>query len=201
MSPRCRYVILCVFVSLWFTPHSRAEVIDRIVAVVEGRIITLSDLRVEREIRAILGEEATPDDATLRKLLVDSYLIEQEIADYPNTEVTDAEVDEYVARVIQRPGPASNAPRDAVRRRIRIQKFFDIRFRQSIRPTEDEIRRYYEDVFVPEARNRGLQSIPLLTDPAVANAIRENVIQENLDENVEVWLEAVRRRSNVEIFQ
>ena len=201
MSRRCRYVILCVFVSLWFIPHSPAEVIDRIVAVVEGRIITLSDLRGEREIRAILGEKATTDDATLRKLLVDSYLIEREIADYPNTEVTDAEVDEYVARVVQRPGPASNALRDAVRRRIRIQKFFDIRFRQSIRPTDDEIRRYYEDVFVPEARNRGLQSIPLLTDPAVANAIRENVIQENLDENVEVWLEAVRRRSNVEIFQ
>jgi hypothetical protein len=100
-----------------------------------------------------------------------------------------------------RPGNVSNALRDAVRRRIRIQKFLDMRFRQSIRPTDDEIRKYYEDVFVPEARKRGLPSIPPLTDPDIANAIRENVIQEDLDENLEVWLEAVRRRSNVEIFQ
>jgi hypothetical protein len=188
-------------VSLWFTPHSHAEVIDRIVAVVEGRIITLSDIRGDREIRAILGEKPIPDDATLTKLLIDSYLTEREIADYPGTEVTDAEVDEYLARLMPRPGNVSNALRDAVRRRIRIQKFLDMRFRQSIRPTDDEIRKYYEDVFVPEARKRGLPSIPPLTDPDIANAIRENVIQEDLDENLEVWLEAVRRRSNVEIFQ
>jgi hypothetical protein len=75
-----------------------------------------------------------------------------------------------------------------------------MRFRQLIRPTDEEIRRYYEEVFVPETRKRGLQSIPPLTESDLVSAIRENVIQENLDHEVEVWLEAIRRRSNVEIF-
>ena len=175
--------------------------IDRVVAVVEGHVITLSDLRQERQIRAQLGEEASDDDAALAKLLVDNYLIERQIADYPNLDVTDAEVDSAVEKFNLSASRASDALRNAVRQRIRMQKFFDVRFRQFIRPTDDEIRKYYDEVFLPEARARGMQSIPLLTDPEMAKGIRENVIQESLDHEVDGWLKAIRRRSNVEVFQ
>jgi len=65
-----------------------AEVIDRIVAVVDGQIITLSDLRQERAIRALLQEKPIDDDRTLARQLVDAQLIERQIADYPNIDVT-----------------------------------------------------------------------------------------------------------------
>ena len=194
-------MLLCVFVSLWFTLSGRAEVIDRVVAVVEGHVITLSDLRQERQIRAQLGEEASDDDAALAKLLVDNFLIERQIADYPNLDVADAEVDSAVEKFNLSASRASDALRNAVRQRIRMQKFFDVRFRQFIRPTDDEIRKYYDEVFLPEARARGMQSIPPLTDPEMAKGIRENVIQESLDHEVDGWLKAIRRRSNVEVFQ
>jgi len=194
-------LLLCVFVSLWFTLSGRAEVIDRVVAVVEGHVITLSDLRQERQIRAQLGEEASDDDAALAKLLVDNFLIERQIADYPNLDVADAEVDSAVEKFNLSASRASDALRNAVRQRIRMQKFFDVRFRQFIRPTDDEIRKYYDEVFLPEARARGMQSIPPLTDPEMAKGIRENVIQESLDHEVDGWLKAIRRRSNVEVFQ
>ena len=197
----CRYLLLCVFVSLWFTLSGRAEVIDRVVAVVEGHVITLSDLRQERQIRAQLGEEASDDDAALAKLLVDNFLIERQIADYPNLDVTDAEVDSAVEKFNLSANRASDALRNAVHQRIRMQKFFDVRFRQFIRPTDDEIQKYYDEVFLPEARARGMQSIPPLTDPEMAKGIRENVIQESLDHEVDGWLKAIRRRSNVEVFQ
>ncbi len=187
--------------SLWFTLSGRAEVIDRVVAVVEGHVITLSDLRQERQIRAQLGEEASDDDAALAKLLVDNFLIERQIADYPNLDVTDPEVDSAVEKFNLSASRASDALRNAVRQRIRMQKFFDVRFRQFIRPTDDEIRKYYDEVFLPEARARGMQSIPPLTDPEMAKGIRENVIQESLDHEVDGWLNAIRRRSNVEVFQ
>ena len=194
-------MLLCVFVSLWFTLSGRAEVIDRVVAVVEGHVITLSDLRQERQVRAQLGEEAIDDDAALAKLLVDNFLIERQIADYPNLDVTDAEVDSDVEKFNLSASRASDALRNAVRQRIRMQKFFDVRFRQFIRPTDDEIRKYYDEVFLPEARARGMQSIPPLTDPEMAKGIRENVIQESVDHEVDGWLKAIRRRSNVEVFQ
>ena len=193
-----RRICLSVFVLLFLVTIGRAEVIDRIVAVVEGRIITLSDLRQEREIRARLGEPAIDDDAVLVKQLVDNYLIERQTAEYPNIDVVNEEVEAELKKATSLISE-SEAVRDSIRRRIRMQKFFDLRFRQLIRPTDEEIRKYYENVFVPEARARGLQSIPPLSDGEMARGIRENVIQESLDHEVEVWLEAIRRRSNIEV--
>ena len=70
-----------------------------------------------------------------------------------------------------------------------------------IRTTPEDIRKYYDEVFVPEARARGLQPIPSLNDPDMARAIQENVIEESLNHEVDVWLQAIRRRSNIEIFE
>jgi hypothetical protein len=216
----CGFAALCHFVAI----PLHAEVLDRIVAVVEGHIITLSDLRQEREIRAQFAEKAIHEDAQQARELVDTYLIEKQIADYPNIDVTSGEVDADLQRLglytVTAPegsrDPARRAIadaqgrlleisvtniRNAISRRIRMQKFFDIKFRQLIRPADEEIRKYYEEVFVPAARARGLQSIPPLTDPEMTRAIRENIIQERLNHEVEVWLEAVRRRSNVEVFE
>jgi len=193
-----RRIYLSVFALLFLVTIGRAEVIDRIVAVVEGHIITLSDLRQEREVRARLGEQAIDNDADLVRQLVDNYLIERQTAEYPNIDVVNEEVEAELKRSTSRI-TESEALRDSVRRRIRMQKFFDLKFRQLIRPTDEEIRKYYENVFVPEARARGLQSVTPLSDGEMARGIRENVIQESLDHEVEVWLEAIRRRSNIEV--
>ena len=197
----CAFLRLTFFVAFCFCRIGNAEVIDRVVAVVEGHVITLSDLRQERQIRAQLGEEAIDDNAALAKLLVDNFLIERQIADYPNLDVTDTEVDSDLQKFSLSASQAFDALRNAVRERIRMRKFFDVRFRQFIRPTDDEIRKYYDEVFLPEARARGMQSIPPLSDPEMAKGIRENVIQENLNHEVDGWLKAIRRRSNVEVFQ
>jgi parvulin-like peptidyl-prolyl isomerase len=190
--------IVCVFVPLFFTFVVHGEVIDRVVAVVEGHIITLSDLRQERQIRTQLFERPVSSDTALAKELVDSYIIERQIADYPNIEVTEAEVNKELESAKT---SASDGLRDAVQRRIRMRKFLDVKFRQLIRPTEDEIRKYYDEVFLPEAQKKGLQSVPPLSDPSMALAIRENVIEESVNHELDVWLEAMRRRSSIEVFK
>ena len=140
------------------------------------------------------------DNHILAGQVIENYLIEMQIADYPNIDVTDAEVAADLEKVRARGMTATPALRDAVRLRIRIQKFFDMKFRQLIRPTDDDIRKYYEEVFVPEAQKRGLQSVPPLTNAEMVDALRENVIQEKLDHEVTLWLEAIRRRSKIEFF-
>jgi hypothetical protein len=188
-----------VAVSLSALSPCRAEVIDRIVAVVEGHIITLSDVREEREIRTRLGETNIPEDKVLAKDLVDRHLVERQIADYPNVDATEAEVDQSLRSMIQN-GVITNAIRNAVRQRIRMQKFFVDKFGESIQPTDEQIRKYYVEIFVPAAQARGLDPIPPLTDPDVASGVRQNLIHESLDHEVTVWLEAIRRRSNIEVF-
>jgi len=180
-------------------PPLRAEVIDRIMAVVEGHIVTRGDLRQEREIRERLGEKPVEDDKALVQELIDNYLIERQIADYPGVDVSNEEVDEDLRKSVSREGRPSQAVLEATRRRIRRQKYFDLRFRQFIRPPDDEVRKYYEDVFVPEARSRGVNPIPPLNQ--IVDAVRNNVIEENLNHEINVWLEAIRRRSNIEVFE
>ena len=187
-----------LLVALCFVLPVKGEVIDRVVAVVEGHVITLSDLRQERTVRAQLGDKPIDDDKALAKELVDQYIIERQISDYPNIDVTDAEVNAELEKV---KGPVSDALRDATRHRIRMQKFIDVKFRQLIRPTDEEIQKYYQDVFVPQARAKGLEAIPPLSDPEMAAANRENVIEESVNHELDVWLEAMRRRSSIEVLE
>jgi len=169
------------------------------VAVVDRHVITLSDLKREREIRSLVGEKPIEDDKALTKQMIENFLINRQIADYPNIDVADAEVAEELKKL--NTNDTSDALREAVKQRIRVQKFFDLKFRQFIRPTESDVRKYYEEVFLPEARAKGLQVILPLSDPTMFSAIRDNVIQEGLDHEVEVWLEAIYRRSSIEILE
>jgi len=185
--------------SLATSLHS--EVIDRIVALVDGHIITLSDLRKEREIRAKLNEPAIDDDKALMNELIDEYIIEQQIAEYPNIDVSEEEIDQALRTLSTTDNRAPEEIRAAMLRRIRAQKFFELKFGESIRPTEEQIQKYYSEVFLPAAQAKGLNPIPALTDSGMASAIRDNVIQETLDGEVKTWLEAIRKRSIIEVFE
>jgi len=176
-----------------------AEVIDRMVAVVEGHVITQSDLRQEREIRMLFGEKAAGDDAALIREVIDNYLIERQSSDFPGTDVTPEEIDAELKNAAPQAGTATPAIRAAIGNRIRVQKYFDLRFRQFIRPTNEDLQKYYDDVFVPEAKKRGLNPIPPLTQ--ITDAIRNNVVQEQMNHEIDVWLEAIRARSNIEVFK
>jgi hypothetical protein len=176
-----------------------AEVIDRIVAVVDNHIITLSDVRQERNIQAGLGEQVITDDSALIQQLVEHYLIETQMGDFPEAEFSEDEVTEQLKRVQTVNDASTPALRDAIRRRIRMSKYFDVRFRQFIRPSDEEIQKYYVDVFVPAARARGLNPVPPLD--SIIDAVRENVVKEKLNHEVNIWLEAIRRRSFIEIVK
>jgi len=189
-----------VFASLAsLLPSSYAEVIDRIVAVVGGRIVTLSDVREERDVRTRLGEKDIPDDKTLARDLVDNYLVERQLDDYPNADATDAEVNDRLQLTNDKTS-ASAAVQKGVRLRIRMQKFFEIKFGKSVQPTDEQVRQYYMEIFVPAARARGLDPIPSLADPEMANAVRDNLIQESLHREATDWLDTIRKRSNIEFF-
>ena len=62
---------------LLFCTVAFAEVIDRIVAVADGWIVTLSDLRQEREMGAI-RDKPIDDDPTLARELVDNRRIDRQ---------------------------------------------------------------------------------------------------------------------------
>jgi hypothetical protein len=188
-----------IFVLLSLGQSFQAEVIDKVVAVVDGHIITASDMRQERDILMRLNEKQVDDDKALVQQLIDNYLIEAGIADFPGIEVTDEEVTEQFQKSVAGEGAPSQPLREAVRLRLRMQKYFEMRFGQFIQASDEDVNKYYNAVFVPEAQKRGLNPIPPLTQ--VSDLIRNNVIQESLHHEITIWLEAIRRRSNIEVFE
>jgi hypothetical protein len=195
---RALYILVPAFLCLALT--SEAEVIDRIVATIDGHIITMSDVRQEREVRERLGQKTVESESTLVRALIDDRLIESEIRNYPGIDVNDAEVSAALQDSVARDGAPTKAVHDAVRQRIMMEKFFDVKFRQSIMPTDEEILKYYENFFVPEARKRGNPVLPL-SDPQISRAIRGNVVEELMNHELTVWLDAIRGRSKIEIFE
>ncbi len=183
----------------WFGRNGQAEVIDKILAVADGHIITASDMRQERDILMRLNEKPVDDDKALVQQLIDNYLIETQVADFPGVDVTDADIDADLQKSIAREGPPSQALREAVRRRIRMRRYFDVRFGQFIHASDEDVAKYYNDVFVPEAKKRGMNPVPPLEE--VSDMIRNNVIQESMNHEITIWLEAMRRRSNIELFE
>jgi hypothetical protein len=195
-----RWSVLCGLTILWAAMClAHAEVIDRMVAVVEGHVITQSDLRQEREVRTLLGEKAATDDSALIREMIDNYLIERQSSDFPGADVAPEEIDAELKNSAPQAGTATPAIRAAIGNRIGMRKYFDLRFRQFIRPTDEDLQKYYNDVFVPEAKNRGLSPIPPLAQ--ITDAIRNNVVQEQMNHEIDVWLEAIRARSNIEVFK
>jgi parvulin-like peptidyl-prolyl isomerase len=188
-----------LLVLLFAAASSQAEVIDKVVAVVDGHIITASDMRRERDILMTLNEKPVDDDKALVQHLIDNYLIENQITDFPGIDVTDADVAEELQKSVRQDGAQPQAVRDAVRLRIRMRKYFEVRFVQFIQASDEDISKYYNNVFVPEAQKRELNPIPPLTQ--VSELIRNNVVQESLSHEINIWLEAIRRRSNIEVFE
>src|SRR2546427_8781268 len=127
----------------------RAEVIDKVVAVVDGHIITASDMRQERDILMRLNEKPVDDDKALVQQLIDNYLIGTQISDFPQIDVTDADVMAELQKSVAREGAPSRALFEAVRLRIRMQRYFEMRFGQFIHATDEDVQKYYNDVFVP----------------------------------------------------
>src|SRR5437773_9955916 len=82
-----------------------AEVIDRIVAVVDWHIITASDMRQQREIRGTLGDKPIEDEAALLQHVIDDYLVETNMTDVDG-DVSDGEVECEMRKF----GPGSDLP-------------------------------------------------------------------------------------------
>ncbi|MFQ5480921.1 MAG: SurA N-terminal domain-containing protein [Thermodesulfobacteriota bacterium] len=151
-------VLLLVLV---FNSASFAKVMDRIVAVINDEVITLSELKatVALEKSAFKDTEEGAAGVTEKKIL-DSLIKEKLIkqaSDRVGIEVSEEEIDNAVKAVqdqngftrkelmmaLASSGLTNDEYRDRLREQIRSSKFMDMRFRSRIDIKPDEIENYY----------------------------------------------------------
>jgi parvulin-like peptidyl-prolyl isomerase len=171
------------------------EIIDRIVVVIDNDvIITLSDIRRERGIQKALGGDPGDDDSLI-EALIEKHLVEEQIALFREIEIDEQAVNERLRGIPIPEGVSSDELRDAIRAELRRFEFSVQRFRPFIRVTDDELRKYFEEVAVPALRKNG-QPIPTVEQGMLD--VRPNVIAEKMNMEVSNWLADLRRRSTIE---
>jgi peptidyl-prolyl cis-trans isomerase SurA len=216
-----KFITIPVLLALGCPVVLKAELIDRILAVVNREIITLSDLEQEQKFQAadqvnlpILqppSEGQRQAHFELLQKLIEQSLIRQQIQQFPGIEVSQDEVEKQIASMAKKNGSAESweqqlrqlelTPQELqehVKWQLQVMKFFDYRFRQFVVVDQTEIETYYNDKFVPELATKGIEKKPPLAE--VEEQIRALLTEEKLNLQIEDWLKSLRESATIEIF-
>ena len=194
-----------------------AEVIDRIVATVNGRVILQSDWDEALCYEALLTNRSladfTDDDrrAALDRL-IDQELLRAQMRSADFRHATDAEVAARIsdARKQYPQAVTDDAWRSLlaryhitekdvfahVQRQIDVMRLVDARLRPAVQIDAKSIEAYYRDQFVPQLKQSGASDVPLAE---VSAKIRELLTQEKVSEMLISWLQTLRSEGQVHI--
>jgi len=200
-----------------FLPAARAEVIDRIVATVNGHIILQSDwddaLRYEALLNGRPVNEFTPEErrAVLDRL-IDQELLGEQMKSAAFQHCTEAEAAARLAEARKQYAEASTdegwqavlarlqlAEKDLlahVQTQIDLMRLVDARLRPGVQIDSKTIEAYYRDKFVPQLKQSGAGEVSLAD---VKGKIRELLTEEKVNELLVSWLQTLRSESKVSL--
>ena len=171
-----------------FIVSAKAEIIEKVLAIMPGQIITLSDLEAALDLGLVEAPAGDRQTGGLT-LLVDRLLMLNEVRRVVPPEPTAAAIDARIARMRARFGSAGEFSRvleargvdEAVLRiyaadDLRLASYLDERFSAASQPTDEEVRQSGE-------------------------AARPRLAAERRQSLVGAWIADLRRRADVTILQ
>lgn len=182
---------------------------NRIVAVVNERVITLTDLQVAYAFG--LFEQQSEKKAENPLLFVLQRIVDQEVvleAESENISVEESELDKALTSVMRRFG------HDEFEKKLRIfdlsladfqvflvrkiifQKIISRKFEKGIAVSLEEIEAYYSDVYLPQQEKRGEVPRPLTEMLA---EIEARVKEEKKRKQIERWISSLKQQAEIEI--
>ncbi|MCI0349667.1 MAG: SurA N-terminal domain-containing protein [Acidobacteriales bacterium] len=197
------------------------EVLDRIVATVNGTAILESDwdeaVRFECFLEQRPLSSLTPADlkATLERL-IDQTLIQQQMQAAKFSMLSPEEAAQRVSdlRVQAAHNWEARSPsenwQEALAKygldehvfelhaalQVQALRFIDLRFRPNIHIDRGKVETYYREKLLPELRRNGEKQAPLAE---VSPKIEEILVQQTMDEMLTAWLRDLRAQSEVEV--
>jgi peptidyl-prolyl cis-trans isomerase SurA len=193
-----------------------AQVVDRMVAVVNKHVILESELDQAARVEFLLQGKpiaalTAADRAAVLDRLIERSLLDQQIM---NPGMLDPTPQELAARVQEaRAGIPAAATDDRWKAlltsygltqqdveeqltdQVRILRFIDLRFRGLVRVDKDAIESYYRQTFLPEVRRRNAPE-PKLEE--VSDKIEQILIEQRIDELLNNWLKTLRAQAHIE---
>lgn len=193
------------------------QVIDRIVATVNGRVILQSDWDEALCYEALLnGRAAGQFNEDERRAVLDR-LIDQELLreQMKSADFQHASEAEAAARVAAARKQYAEAGSDQgwqkllaevhlnekdllahVQQQIDLMRLVDARLRPAVQIDSKTVEAYYREQFVPQLKQAGAQEVPLAE---VSGKIRELLTEEKVSELMVSWLQTLRSESDVRL--
>lgn len=173
----CAVILLVTFVTTaggQQPPPGGVEVVDRMMATVNGLLITYSDLLWQLALQpgTPVDSPRKEDLAAALERLIDQRLVLQEAEKLPHVHANEKEIDEALNDLVKRfpsqaefqqraarVGLTAGQVREIVHDRLDMEKYLDFRFRSFTVVTPQEVESYYRDVYVPRLRRQSSGSI------------------------------------------
>lgn len=181
-----------------------AEVIDRVMAIVDGHLITLSDVRRAMTLHLVDRDGAPAGEAATLERLIDRVLILQEVERYAPPEPERAALDTQVSDVERGLGngnlvstlsavDASEAwLRQWIRDDLRMRAYIEQRFAGAAEPTDEELENYFRQH--PDEFTRNGQE---MNEASARQLARTRVMATRRQVLVDDWLTGLRRRATI----
>ena len=165
---------------------AQGNVVERILAVVDGRPLLLSEVRVLERLRG-LDRQAAVD------ALIDERIMFREASRLPQAVVTAEEEErayrELAARVPAGSGATDEELRRLARRQTAILKYIEFRFRPQVRVEDAEVRAAWDQVRAERPDTPPFEE--------AAPALRARLESEELDKRIEEWVGELRAGAEI----
>jgi len=182
-----------------------SELLDRVIAVVSGSVITLSDARTAIMFGLVDTRDARDPVAVAMQWLVDRQLVLDEVnrfeAPDPNLANVDPVFSEIRKKLAGGKGAAAalaslgldeDGARRFVRDTVRVQQYLRRRFESILPGTDEELRQYYS-----ANRSRFTSDGRQLTLEQARDLVQESLQESRRIQAIDAWLARLRRRADV----
>ena len=198
-------------------PAVRAETIDRVVAVVNGHTLLLSEWDSAARREALLDHKPLESLTDVSRRATLDRMIDQEVmrCEMENSSAPQCTPQEVAAKlheirqqypdatddaawnaILQRYGVTESELEAAVTMELNGLRLLDFRLRSSAQPDARQIERYYRDTYQSAMRAKGAQPAAL---SEVTPQIREILTQQKLGELTTAWLQELRTQADIRL--
>jgi peptidyl-prolyl cis-trans isomerase SurA len=180
------------------------ELVDRIVAIIDREVVTLSEAEQAKEIASARSGEAPPL-ASIVERLIESRLVEREVERFTDVQVPADSVEAAFQEIrsgfpsessfeamLERSGLSEAELRGSLRRQLRTAQYLEQRFRPLTFVSEEQIEVYYRDELTPSMAGR-----PAPPLPEVSDAIQRILEERAFNHRVEEWIALLKERAKI----
>jgi sulfur carrier protein ThiS len=215
MGNRFSIFVCVVAVLALASPRSDAEVIDRIVAIVNGHVILQSDWEDSLCYEAFssgrpLDQLTAADRKTALDHLIDQELLREQLRAPDSSHASPEQVAQRVAEIrkqypnaetesgwqalLERYGLNQEDLKNRVAAQLDLMSLVDSRLRPAVNIDNKSIASYYQQELLPQLHEAGGQSVPLAE---VSGKIKELLTQKKITQLLTAWLQSLRAGSQI----